>query len=66
MVVVAWCRGSVSWVAQRWRIEWSNFKLDQTQVGTLEEAINQDSAHPEKGVATWIQQNQSLVQGWFK
>ncbi|MCY0892749.1 MAG: glycine betaine ABC transporter substrate-binding protein [Acidibacillus sp.] len=47
-------------------VHWFNqFKLTPQQLGTLEEDINAASS-PSAGAATWIHDNQSVVQAWFK
>jgi glycine betaine/proline transport system substrate-binding protein len=42
-----------------------NFKLTPTQLGTLEEDINNASSK-EEGVTKWIAGNQDLVNSWFQ
>lgn len=47
-------------------VQWlKNFKLNQKQLGSLENDINTASSK-EAGVTKWISDNQSLVNGWFK
>lgn len=44
-----------------------NFKLNQTQIGQLEQDINKaPSSQINQAVNTWMTANQSLVNGWLK
>lgn len=47
-------------------VKWfKNFHLSQSQLGTLEEDIAQDSNNPSVGVKKWVGKNQKLIQSWI-
>ncbi|QSO45845.1 glycine betaine ABC transporter substrate-binding protein [Alicyclobacillus mengziensis] len=68
--------GSSGWIQTEANKQWAqqnptvagwirNFKLNQTQLGQLENDINTASSK-QAGVQKWIKANQSLVNSWFK
>lgn len=67
--------GKAGWIQTEANKTWSsnhptltgylkNFQLTPTQLGTLEEDINNASSK-DAGVKKWISDNQSVVNGWF-
>lgn len=58
--------GNKSWASSNPTVVgWlKNFKLNQAQLGALENDINQASSKA-AGVKKWVSANQSLVNGWF-
>ncbi len=67
--------GKAGWIQTEANTKWvnanpqvsgwlKNFKLTPNQLGTLEEDINNASSK-DAGVTKWIQDNQSVVDGWF-
>lgn len=43
-----------------------NFKMNDQQIGSLEDLINQNPENPQEAAKQWIAENQDLVDNWLK